>query len=195
MTARPLDFDPGRPDLRARAFVRHCPAVLDPTTCAAIIADAEARGFAAAPINGPGGPAMRPDVRNNRRVMYDDPPRAADLFARLAPWLPDRVGPARPIGLNERFRVYRYTAGQRFDWHHDGWFERRPGERSRLTVLFYLSAGYAGGRTEFEGIAVDAGPGDALIFAHGMLHRGAPVESGTKYVLRSDVMYRDDPSA
>lgn len=186
-----VDFDPGRPDLRERIYVRHCPALLDGPTCAAIIADAEARGFEDAPINLPGGAALRPEVRNNRRVMFDDPERAAALFARLRPYLPDPVGAGQPVGLNERFRIYRYTAGQQFDWHRDGWYARHPGERSRLTVLFYLNADYAGGRTEFEGITVEPGLGDALLFAHPMVHRGAPVESGRKYVLRSDVMYRD----
>jgi hypothetical protein len=30
----------------------------------------------------------------------------------------------------------------------------------------------------------------ALVFVHRILHRGAPVTTGRKYVLRSDVMYR-----
>ena len=35
--------------------------------------------------------------------------------------------------------------------------------------------------------------GMALVFVHAVLHRGAPVTRGRKYVLRSDVMYRYDP--
>ena len=66
-------FDPVDPHLRGMAYVNYCRGVIDPATCAAVIADAEARGFAEAPINLPGGEVRRTDIRDNDRVMYDDP--------------------------------------------------------------------------------------------------------------------------
>jgi hypothetical protein len=36
-----------------------------------------------APINTALGPERRPDVRNNQRVMLDDPLRAEDLWSRI----------------------------------------------------------------------------------------------------------------
>ncbi|MCB9527167.1 MAG: 2OG-Fe(II) oxygenase [Myxococcales bacterium] len=185
-------FDPVDPHLRGMAYVNYCRGVIDPATCAAVIADAEARGFAEAPINLPGGEVRRTDIRDNDRVMYDDPALAARLWEALAPHCPARVGEGEAVGLNERFRVYRYAVGQRFMMHRDGWFARDARERSRLTVLVYLNDDYAGGRTEFDGgHGVDPETGAALLFAHSMKHRGAPVERGRKYVLRTDVMYRD----
>jgi hypothetical protein len=57
--------------------------------------------------------------------------------------------------------------------------------------MIYLSDGFTGGGTEF----IDAAPvvprrGMAVAFDHFVRHRGAPVLAGTKYVLRTDVMYR-----
>jgi hypothetical protein len=38
-------------------------------------------------------------------------------------------------------------------------------------------------------LTVEPGQGIALIFAHPLLHKGEPVVSKRKYVLRTDVMY------
>src|SRR5258708_6952753 len=97
--------------------------------CDDYVALAEQIGFAAAPINGTFGPVMRPDVRNNTRVMLDDEPRAAELWDRASAWVPRRLGPWRAVGVNERLRFYRYEVGQQFDWHRDGYFERANGQR------------------------------------------------------------------
>ena len=93
-------------------------------------------------------------------------------------------------GLNERFRYYRYTRGQRFAWHHDGYFERSNGERSLLSFLIYLNEGYEGGATKFEWTHVRGKTGMGLLFPHGLVHEGSPVlGEGVKYVIRTDVMY------
>lgn len=95
-----------------------------------------------------------------------------------------------PARLNERFRIYRYTEGQRFAWHRDGSFRRSTDEESYYTLMVYLNEGFEGGRTEFADHAVvEPATGRALVFYHPLLHQGAPVVRGTKYVLRTDVMY------
>ena len=109
------------------------------------------------------------------------------------------MGPHRPAltahpggsGLNERFRFYRYTRDQAFRWHRDGAFRRDDREASRLTLMIYLNEGFGGGGTEFD-LAETVVPrtGMALVFAHHLRHQGAPVTQGTKYVLRTDVMFR-----
>ena len=100
------------------------------------------------------------------------------------------LGGWRPHGLNERLRFYRYTPGQHFRWHLDGAFQRSPRERSRWTFMVYLNDDFDGGGTDFEdGVTVRPVTGAALVFAHGLRHQGAEVTRGTKYVLRSDVMF------
>lgn len=43
---------------------------------------------------------------------------------------------------------------------------------------------------ERRGVEVAPTAGTALLFRHRVLHEGAPVAAGVKYVLRTDVMYR-----
>lgn len=168
--------------------------VLAPAECAALIAFAEDIGFADAPVTTALGFKMIPEIRNNTRVMIDDHARAAALWHRLAPFVPVNPGAWKtPVGLNERFRFYRYEPGQRFAWHRDGAFERDNGECSKLTLMLYLNQEFVGGCTEFdvgEPLVVQPQTGMALLFAHGVRHQGAAVSRGRKYVLRTDVMYR-----
>lgn len=158
--------------------------------CAAQIATSEAIGFADAPITTSFGPQMRPDVRNNSRVMVDDVQQAASLWERATQYVQPWDANWHPIGLNERLRYYRYEIGQQFNWHYDGCYERANGERSWLTFLVYLHDGFEGGQTSFDRIDVEPKAGMALFFIHQIKHKGQPVTVGCKYVLRTDVMYR-----
>lgn len=161
-----------------------------PEECRETIARAEAVGFADAPINTARGPILRQDIRNNTRVMIDDLSLAESLWQRLRDFVPLRLEGWEAVGLNERFRFYRYEIGQQFDWHRDGHFQRSIGERSRLTFMIYLNDDFSGGETSFEDVSIAPQTGQALVFYHPLIHKGQPVTSGRKYVLRSDVMYR-----
>lgn len=198
LTIEVLEPGGGRPYLDGDALDRSQPlvftvaGVLSPAECADAIARIDALGPTAAPITGARGPVLDADVRNNQRVMFDDPALAAGLFARLRPALPAPLCARRPVGLNERFRGYRYAPGQRFAPHYDGSFVRDAAEESLLTVLLFLNDGFVGGATEFLdlGVRVTPRPGLALLFQHRLLHEGCRVDAGTKYVLRTDAMYR-----
>ncbi len=169
---------------------------LTPEECAAFIVESEQEGYGDAPIMMGGKPILMKDVRNNERVIHDDVPLAAKLFERVRPFLPAQRGKWSLTGLNERFRYYRYDPGQAFAPHYDGSFRRGNGEESLLTFMIYLNDGYKGGNTRFyrdnDQLKVDVAPrqGMALVFDHLQLHEGAPVISGRKYVLRTDVMFR-----
>jgi hypothetical protein len=122
---------------------------LDSAECDEYIQLTESIGCDLAPINSMFGPAIRPEIRNDERVMLDDPERAAGLWARASVWAPTKLGNWRALGLNERLRCYRYNPGQQFNWHRDGAFERANGERSWFTFMVYLNAGFEGGTTSF----------------------------------------------
>jgi len=160
----------------------------------------EAIGFDEATVSTPGGMLMMKRVRNNDRVMVDDPKRAEDLYRRLAPHLAPRFqGKWEPIGLNERLRLYRYDVGQQFEWHRDGYFRRSDEQWSLFTFMVYLNDDFEGGATSFSinevGVAPDGmlritpKTGMALLFHHPVVHRGDVVTAGRKYVLRTDIMY------
>ncbi|MGL6075776.1 MAG: 2OG-Fe(II) oxygenase [Fimbriiglobus sp.] len=170
--------------------------------CAHFLTKSEEIGYEDAPITTAQGPVMAKFIRNNDRVMIDDPTTASDLFARALPFLPCRFENWEPCGFNERFRYYRYAAGQEFKWHFDGEYDRGNGEVSKYTFMIYLNWGVFGGETKFnlerrgrlptddEVLKVQPVPGKALIFRHDILHTGAIVLDGVKYVMRTDVMYR-----
>lgn len=171
------------------------PDFLTPQECEAHIAASEGSGYDEAPITTARGFVMRKDIRDNLRVMVDDVALARALFERARPFLPARIGNWRLLGLNERLRYYRYDVGQTFRPHYDGSFDRSRTEGSYLTFMVYLNDGFTGGATVFyhddmeHRISVVPQQGMALVFEHQQLHEGAPVESGRKYVLRTDVMY------
>src|SRR5688572_29092590 len=106
------------------------PNILTADECEGLIRYTELRGFEDAPITTGYGFVMHPEVRNNTRVMYDNPTGASWLWERMAASVPQRLGPWRAVGLNERFRYYRYEPGQYFKWHGDGAFVRSDVERS-----------------------------------------------------------------
>lgn len=174
--------------------------------CAALIAESEAARYEEATVATRSGPVLAKGVRNNDRVITDDVERADRLWIRLRSVFPTTYrNRYEAVGLNERFRFYRYGPGQVFRWHRDGAYLRDDGSESIFTFMIYLNEGCQGGETMFRGlafgyvgeeqapqeVAVRPKTGTALLFAHPLDHTGAMVTGGLKYVLRSDVMYRD----
>ncbi|HYX13308.1 MAG TPA: 2OG-Fe(II) oxygenase [Nostoc sp.] len=174
--------------------------ILSPKECGEYITLTENIGYTDAPINTIRGFEIRPDIRNNQRVILDDQKQAFDLWQRVSSYIPSTIGRWQAVGLNERFRFYRYDPGQRFALHHDGSYRRPNGEESLLTFMIYLNEGFEGGDTLFHlshryyedlsNIAVVPVTGMVLCFVHDLVHEGAPIIQGRKYVLRSDIMYR-----
>ena len=101
-------------------------------------------------------------------IVWD---RCKDLFLQkntnqddtMVKSLPDMFGGKQPLGLNGRFRIYRYEEGDYFQIHTDGSW---PGSRvspdgssviqnafddrwSMYTILFFLTEDFDGGETEF----------------------------------------------
>ncbi|MCB9689082.1 MAG: 2OG-Fe(II) oxygenase [Alphaproteobacteria bacterium] len=169
------------------------PDVLAPGECAELIARIEREGPVAAPIMTPRGPRVTPGVRNNERVMFDDVPLAQLVFERIREHAPPEVHGMGLIGANERFRCYRYRPGMRFAMHADGAFHRDEWEQSWYTLLVYLNHDFEGGETRFfvePEVSIRPYTGMALLFQHPIVHEGAEVQAGAKYVLRTDLMYR-----
>lgn len=164
--------------------------VLTAHECEELIAQSESMGYQHAPINGRTTTQINKDVRSNSRVILDDPDLAESLWQRVKEYLPGKYSFWEPVGLNERFRFYRYEPEERFVWHMDGSFRRDNGDASRVTLLLYLNEVEQGGATSFKEHRVQPETGTALFFLHDYLHQGDPVIKGRKYVLRTDVMYR-----
>ncbi|MFL6658777.1 MAG: 2OG-Fe(II) oxygenase [Massilia sp.] len=158
--------------------------------CRHYIALSERMGYQPSEVDLATGSRRLEEVRNNDRVLCDDVAMAAFLFERAEPFLPPELDGWALHGFNERLRFYRYGPGEYFKWHKDGTYVAAPGVESRLTFMIYLNVGFEGGDTQFRWDRVQPDEGRVLVFPHRQSHQGAELMAGTKYVLRTDVMYR-----
>lgn len=182
--------------------------VLGPEECDRFVEISEALGY-----HGDAPVSLPRSIRHNNNFNWvvdesvDGPiwDRCEDLFA-ISDW-----DGQRPLGLNARFRFYRYGTGDYFKPHTDGAW---PGSRvvdgqlvadayedrySQMTMLIFLSGGYDGGRTLFHTgpdtvVGVQTPKGAILAFPHGMhpqhcVHAGEEITRGLKYIIRTDVLY------
>jgi|GEM_PF-312473 len=147
-----------------------------------------------------------PSYRNNQRMVIDEDRFAEKLRIRLLnaapPLIVDQDGAQWEFqGINPRFRFCQYNQGEAFFIHQDGVFHKSETEKSFLTLLIYLNdqSTFRGGATRFFANNYDATEpklivapeaGMALLFDHSLWHDGAQILEGTKYVLRSDLIYR-----
>lgn len=188
------------------------PHFLTAKECAATIAFADSH----LPFQAPKPPGKDEATRTNYRWSGDgdnDVALMRAVWSRLAPALTahgiegKRSGEV-PLGLHSNVRVYRYASSQSFEPHYDdSLLDARTGLRSGWTLLIYLSGiedGVEGGETVFyrntskkskaeeKPIVAELARGTALLHRHGsrcMLHEARPVRKGTKWVLRSDVLF------
>ena len=156
------------------------------------------------------------DIRHNDSFTWIADDETCDLVwrrcrAQVRDPSPYNAGKAA-LGLNPRFRFYRYRVGDFFAPHTDGsWPGSRivdgrlvdnawPDRWSQLTFLLFISDGYDGGATRFyvgdnrAEIDVRTPLGGALCFPHGThpqhcLHASSEIRAGTKYIIRSDVLF------
>ena len=181
------ELDLGKP------LIFELPNVLTATECTQWIARIHSAGTTVATINTTDGVQVESQIRNNRRVIFDDPKWANELFERVKHAVPAEIHEMSLIGINERLRCYEYQAGQRFAPHSDGAFTRSDGERSWYTCMVYLNEGFEGGETIFfvePEVVIRPKTGSALLFQHPIIHEGSELRSGVKYVVRTDLMYR-----
>lgn len=176
---------------------------LSASECDALVAATEKLGFASAVSDYPSS------YRDNDRIVADDPALARRLFTRLRQCLSPATGLGavmdeegwRMVGVNERLRFCRYRPGTQFRAHQDGVHHRQCAQ-SRLTFMVYLNDdAFSGGETLFfQGrsaamsgrdatLRLQPRKGSLILFDHGLWHAGAPVDSGRKYLMRSDLMY------
>ncbi|CEL62268.1 hypothetical protein RSOLAG1IB_10332 [Rhizoctonia solani AG-1 IB] len=152
-------------------------------------------------------------TRVNHRISLQSKNFAATIYHAILPHLPSlpcmeiRTTDAVTSGCNSNIRLYKYGPGEYFGPHYDESVrDRENGWWSEWTVLIYVTGqedGVSGGETVFfnpaagskknvEEIVPPLIRGSVLIHRHGracMLHEGREVKSGTKLVLRTDIMF------
>lgn len=176
-----------------RPYIIEVPELLTSDECVSLIARIESLDPKVAPIITMAGTMVRTDVRNNDRVMFDDVELARMLLERVRKDAPKDIQGIFFVGVNERFRCYRYKPGMRFAPHRDGAFFRNEREQSCYSFLVYLNEDFEGGHTTFATvpeISIKPKTGMGLLFQHPIIHEGSLVTAGVKYVARTDLMYR-----
>lgn len=176
------------------------PNFVSPEFCHVMVKQSDYLGFVQADLNTKVGTQIRLEYRNNLRLIFDDKDLAAMLWDKLKND-PRFDNPGWTVlGLNERFKVYKYLDSKKhyFASHYDGNYERVPMvEQSWVTVLIYLNDVQEGGETvltlkEGERWVKPVAGLAAVMTQNNILHEAMEVVKGTKYVLRTDVMYRKD---
>ena len=197
--------------------------VLDDRECARLLQVSEKLGYLH-----DAAVSLPRSVRHNDNVTWVADATTVDiLWHRCAPVLcaiEIDFKEMRAVGINARFRFYRYQPGDFFKAHTDGaWTGSAVVDRqliadaygdrlSLMSFLIFLSDGYEGGRTQFYMdrndptapawsekssvvVNVRTAAGAVLCFPHGphrqsYLHASEPIESGTKYIIRTDVLFQ-----
>ncbi|WP_281556399.1 2OG-Fe(II) oxygenase [Thalassomonas sp. RHCl1] len=159
--------------------------------CQKFIEHAESEGFRSADVNTGKGRSHLTHIRNNDRVDWVSEDLAKTWWNKLLNELLPEINGKKAIGLSPRFRFYRYTPGQKFNMHKDG-RQEVSGNITMMTFLVYLNEGYEGGSTKFrqDDIEIHAVTGQALLFEHHLWHQGTKLESGSKYLLRTDIVFQ-----
>ncbi len=234
-TPNPAGLAPGPPDEISRRAVPGVPGayqlrnVLSDAECEAFMALSERMGYI------PDAAVSLPRaIRHNDSVTWVvDEDTDGLLWRRVATLCQDwdnLFNGREAVGLNARFRFYRYGPGDFFQAHTDGdWPGSRvidellvpnayPDRYSCMTFLVLLNDDFEGGATRFLVNAADPGRparreddvqavdvftprGGVLCFPHGMhplqcVHSSEPLTAGTKYIIRTDLLFLlDTPAA
>ncbi len=188
------------PDIPAHVpgFLMTLRNILTEQECADIIQIAEEQGFVRASLYTDfTGKEHFSDIRKSSRCIMDSPEFVARLWKRIKNYVPTKWGSADCVGLNERLRILRYdTVGDEFKPHSDGSYTAPNGAISRITVLIYLNVGYTGAYTNFlhengtDWIPIEPHVGSVAMQDQALSHCVPPLQSGCKYAIRTEVMYK-----
>lgn len=133
--------------------------------------------------------------RNNDRLVEDNTSLSGRFYEKLQELNISSLDEIK--GVNNRIRFCRYQKNQSFSKHQDGVHYPNEKYESKYTFLLYLNNqdDFQGGGTEFflsksdkkPNVVIKPEKGKLLIFDHRIWHQGAKVNSGNKYILRSDI--------
>lgn len=197
-------LDVSHPLLASQQFEKHeiCSIenLFSPDECSILLEKSELHGY--------GTTNYAKAYRGNLRLMTTDTSLSDAVWRRLAPLVPATLSFNEAIwdavGLNDCWRLAKYQPGDRFQGHCDASFSRSKQEQSMLTVNIYMNEGFKGGSTRFyltdtsdrrkPDLAIVPQTGLCLLFrqppGQQYYHDGEQLQSGFKYLFRSDVMYR-----
>ena len=158
--------------------------------CNALIEETESSGFFPKTLDDLSVDREEFNINNKSRIRFVSEELGEAISNNLAECAPRLENGSVFKGINENFRFYKYLPGQEFKKHKDNVYFKNEREKSYFSLLIYLNDTFSGGETIFDNCQISPKTGSAVIFPHELLHSGNLVNSGVKYVLRTDIIYR-----
>lgn len=184
--------------VQAPGILKYLHNVLSQEECDKIIAIAEEKGFVKASlVTDKNGVEHYSNIRKSERCIIDSEPFAQALWNRILPYIPDLEGFEKNC-INERLRILKYNVGDEFKHHTDGTYvDAAAGTQSKITILIYLNQDYSGAYTSIycqENLDIQILPntGSLLLQDQALLHHVPVLREGTKYVIRTEIMYKQN---
>ncbi len=175
--------------LKEHGFVKLLPGALSPTFCNDLINSVET--WTPALINDNGDQVVDLSIRKCSRFMVKN----AQITDHIWQIIKDEV----KFGtINPMLRFLKYEVGDYFKPHYDSDYVDENGKTSKITIQIYLNEEFEGGETIFynpeneDHILYRHKPktGDILLFEQeAFLHSGDKITFGTKYCVRTEMMY------
>ena len=135
------------------------------------------------------------DIRNGLRCVIDDINLASIIEQRISHIIPQEYKGKKYHSINTRFRFLKYNDSEHyFKPHTDGCYSTDK-IMSMITILIYLNDDYVGTKTsihkDLKTIIGEIEPNVGLIYLmdQNILHIVPNLISGTKYVIRTELMY------
>ena len=163
--------------------------------CEHMIQRAEEKGWEKSTIKNPSGNIVSTQVRNNDVCRMSNSEITDELFNRIR-WDENLEKDGWFIfEVAKDFKIYRYSdPSQYFGMHYDRQVTGPLKTTSFVTMLIYLNEDFEGGTTEFQdGYQVVPKTGKAAFLTqNNYLHEAREVTKGTKYVMRFDLLYKEN---
>lgn len=165
--------------------------------CKTLISESEKVGYKGASVytDGSGKEHFQNDFRSSLRCIIDDPVFADTLEQRILHAIPKFYNGYRFHYINERFRFLKYDNAGHFERHTDGQYANQT-SKSLITILIYLNDDYIGANTTFfpnsysqNGFVLPPKSGMVCLMDQDISHEVPELVIGTKYVVRTELMY------
>lgn len=135
------------------------------------------------------------DIRDSLRCIIDDVEFASVLEQRIQHFIPNEYRGKKFHSINPRLRFLKYNdTSHHFTPHQDGCYSTDK-IMSMITILIYLNDDYIGARTSINKDKktiigeIEPKPGLVYLMDQDILHSVPNLITGTKYVIRTELMY------
>ena len=137
------------------------------------------------------------DKRKSERSIIDNQDFSKFLYRKIFKYLPKKYNNIKIHSINNRFRFLKYNIGDYFIRHRDTNYQSPDGSISLITILIYLNENYEGAYTtffsdpdDFSGYILKPKIGMVCLMDQSIGHEVNSLINGTKYVVRTEIMYK-----